>query len=88
MEGFLYFVSVVIQVAMLIIGGYYTVISLVGCLFRKEPKATNTTNKTHKFALVVSAHNEEVVIGNLVDSMKNINLTVQIFNMTVKSNNN
>ena len=87
MEGFLYFVSVVIQVAMLIIGGYYTVISLVGCLFRKEPKATNTTNKTHKFALVVSAHNEEVVIGNLVDSMKNINYPEESYGIFVIADN-
>ena len=87
MEGFLYFISVVIQVAMLVIGCYYTVISLVGCLLRKEPKATNTTNKTHKFALVVSAHNEEVVIGNLVDSMKNINYPEESYGIFVIADN-
>lgn len=87
MEGFLYFISVVIQVAMLVIGCYYTVISLVGCLFRKEPKATHTTNKTHKFALVVSAHNEEVVIGNLVDSMKNINYPDDSYGIFVIADN-
>lgn len=87
MEGFLYFVSVVIQIAMLVIGCYYTVISLTGCLFRKEPKATNQTNKTHKFALVVSAHNEEVVIGNLVDSMKNINYPEDSYGIFVIADN-
>ncbi len=87
MEGFLYFISVVIQVVMLVIGCYYTVISLAGCLFKKEPKATNTTNKTHKFALVVSAHNEEVVIGNLVDSMKNINYPEESYGIFVIADN-
>ena len=63
----------VLQILLLVIGGYYTVITVTGCLFKKEPKVKNVTNKVHKFALVVAAHNEEVVIANLVESAKAIN---------------
>lgn len=72
---------------MLIIGGYYTVISLAGCLLRKEPVFKNVTDKTHKFALVVSAHNEEVVIGNLIDSMQNINYPRDSYEIFVIADN-
>ncbi len=68
-----YIFSMVLQILMLVLGGYYTVISLVGCLFKKEPACKNPGTKTHKFAMVVAAHNEQAVIGNLIDSLNTLN---------------
>ncbi|MBO5453672.1 MAG: glycosyltransferase family 2 protein [Clostridia bacterium] len=87
MENFLYVFSMILQIAMLIFGGYYTVISLVGCLFKKEPKCKNETNITHKFAMVVSAHDEEVVIGNLVDSLQSLNYPKDSYEVFVIADN-
>ncbi len=87
MEKFLYVFSMILQIAMLAIGCYYTVISLVGCLFKKEPVCKNETNKVHKFALVAAAHNEEVVIANLVDSLKKMNYPEDSFDVFVIADN-
>lgn len=87
MNGFLYYFSMVLQIVMLVIGAYYTVISFTGCLFKKEPAVKNVTNKIHKFALVVSAHNEEVVIGNLIESMQNINYPKESYDIFVIADN-
>lgn len=87
MADALYVFSMVIQILMFVIGGYYTFISLTGCLFKREPKTDINLNKTHKFALVVAAHNEEIVIGNLIDSMKNINYPDDSYDIFVIADN-
>ncbi len=87
MSDILYVFSMILQISMLIIGGYYTFISLSGCLFRKEPKTTVNLNKKHTFAMIVAAHNEQVVIGNLIDSLKSVNYDKDAYDIFVVADN-
>ncbi|MBQ2897318.1 MAG: glycosyltransferase family 2 protein [Clostridia bacterium] len=82
-----YIFSMVLQIFMLVLGGYYTVVSLVGCLFKKEPVCKNPGSKTHKFAMVVAAHNEQAVIGNLVDSLNMLNYPKDAYEIFVIADN-
>ena len=87
MNDVFYIFSMVLQILMLVLGGYYTVVSLVGCLFKKEPACKNPGNKTHKFAMVVAAHNEQAVIGNLVDSLTSLNYPKDSYEVFVIADN-
>jgi len=87
MNDVFYIFSMVLQVLMLVLGGYYTVVSLVGCLFKKEPACKKQGNKTHKFAMVVAAHNEQAVIGNLVDSLNMLNYPKDAYEVFVIADN-
>ena len=79
--------TMILQILLLVIGGYYTVITMVGCLFKKEPKVKNVTDRVHKFALVVAAHNEEVVIANLVESANALNYPKDAYELFVIADN-
>ena len=70
-EGFLYFLSAFIQLTTFVLAIYFFCISLVGWIKRKEKPASKYPPKK-RFAMVVAAHNEEIVISELVDSSKNI----------------
>ena len=87
MQSVIYAVSMTLQIVLLVIGGYYTVITLTGCLFKKEPKCEKETHKTHRFALIAAAHNEEIVIGNLVDSMNSLNYPKDSYEIFVVADN-
>ncbi len=61
--------SILFQALLWIIFVYYLVISAFGWVKRKEEPAENFPVK-YKFAAVISAHNEEKVIGGIIRSLK------------------
>lgn len=87
MENVMFVITMVLQIVLLVIGGYYSVITVTGCLFKKEPKVDKVTDKIHKFALVVAAHNEEVVIANLVNSANQLNYPKDAYELFVIADN-
>jgi len=85
-EGFLYFLSMVLQIGVLVLGAYFFSISIVGWIKQKEKPATDF-KPTKRFALVVAAHNEEIVISELVDSLKNIKYPNDMYDIFVVADN-
>ena len=83
---FLTVFSIILQVFSLSIGIYYLIVGITGFLPIKD-KNKKISDKTHKFALIISAHNEEVVIGNMVESLKQLDKenTCKIMLNTVKN---
>ena len=63
---------------------YFFVIGFCGMWRRKENKI-KTPKKT--FALVVAAHNEEVVIGDLVENLKQLNYPKDMYDIYVIADN-
>lgn len=53
----------------------------------KEPKKEKVTDKKHKFMAVISARNEENVIGNLIDSLKNQDYPEELLDIYVIADN-
>lgn len=63
-------INYAIQLVFLCFGLYYFTISLFSFIPRRRPPVDN--NHLRRYALVIAAHNEEVVIENLVDSLKRL----------------
>jgi len=73
-----------IQIVFLALGAYYFVISLFAFLPSKKEEKVNGKDS---FALIVAAHNEEVVIQNMVESLKNLNYPKDKYEIFVIADN-
>lgn len=65
---------------------YHLVISLFG-LYRKKEKDDFDDIEDKRFALVVAAHNEEVVIKQIVESLKKIEYKKELYDIFVIADN-
>ena len=64
---------------------YQGVISL--CALIKLKDKPYITNKNHKFMAIIPAHNEEAVVGNLIESLKNQNYNKELYDIYVIADN-
>ena len=84
--SFLTVFSIILQVFSLSIGLYYFIVGLYGFLPKAE-RHKKISNKLHRFALIVSAHNEEAVIGNMVESLKAMHYDEDMYDVFVIADN-
>ena len=77
-------VSKIATVIIYIISMYYLIISFFG-IWRKKDKEMVSPKKS--FALVVAAHNEEIVISNTVQSLKNLDYPKELYDVYVIADN-
>lgn len=64
---------------------YYIVISLFG-LYKPSKKKIDTIPQK-KFALIIAAHNEELVIGHIVENLKNLDYPKELYDIFVIADN-
>jgi cellulose synthase/poly-beta-1,6-N-acetylglucosamine synthase-like glycosyltransferase len=74
-----------IQVLVFVAGCYFFGISIFGWRKRKEKITECAPSK--RFALIVAAHNEELVIGHIVDSLSNQNYPKELYDIFVVADN-
>ncbi|NOH16532.1 glycosyltransferase family 2 protein [Clostridium cochlearium] len=67
-----------------VISMYYLIISFFGIWIKKDEKKCKPKNK---FALVVAAHNEEIVIRNIVHSLKELDYPKELYDIFVIADN-
>lgn len=72
------------QVLIILLIIYYFVLSFFGLYRKKEQKNYGSKNR---FALVVAAHNEDVVIGKLIESLRSQNYPKDKFDIFVVADN-
>ncbi|MGL5086213.1 MAG: glycosyltransferase family 2 protein [Clostridium sp.] len=84
MGSITYAITAVFQVLVFILAMYYFVLAIFG-LRRKEEKKSYNPEK--RFAMLVAAHNEEVVIGNLVESLKKQKYPKEMYDIFVIADN-
>jgi len=72
------------SVILTIYGFYFMIMSIFAFL---PLKASNKYEPKNKFGIVIAARNEEVVIGNLVDSLKQQNYPKELYDIIVVPNN-
>lgn len=72
------------QIVVFAIICYYLFLGVVGLFRRKEKK--NYTPK-NKFALLIAAHNEEVVVGSLIESMLKLDYPKEMYDVFVIADN-
>ena len=64
---------------------YQFVISL--CSFVKVKDKPLLVDKNHRFMLIIPAHNEEAVVGNLVESLKKLDYPKDLYDIYVIADN-
>ena len=75
----------IISVFFTIYGAYYVITGLFA--FTKPKKIEKKSNKVHSFEIIIAARNEEMVIGNLIDSLKKQNYDKEKYHINVIINN-
>ena len=73
------------QLFVIILGLYHILVGLFAYIGNTERKTE--IKKNHKFALVVAAHNEQNVIGEMVDSLKLIDYEKEDYDIFVIADN-
>jgi cellulose synthase/poly-beta-1,6-N-acetylglucosamine synthase-like glycosyltransferase len=86
LDNIIYFITQLIQIIIFLGGSYYFSISIFGWFKKKE--GSNQLNIPEKrFALVVAAHNEEPVIANVIDSLKQQSYPQDLYDIFVIADN-
>ena len=57
------------------------------CSLVKLKEKPLKVNKQHKFMAIIPAHNEEAVVGNLIESLKNQNYSKELYDIYVIADN-
>ena len=65
--------------------GVYVLIALIGKKKKNNIKEDNAA--LHKYAFIIAARNENAVIGNLIDSIKNQNYPKELIDVIVVADN-
>lgn len=86
MNKVIFIITAIIQIIIYSITIYYFILGLFG-LFKKKDKSLNTNSIMRKFAIVVAAHNEEVVIGNLIQSLLKQHYPRELFDIFIIADN-
>lgn len=84
-SALLYFLSIVVQVFACGLGAYYIFISIFAWIPKKE--LPDISDKEHKFALIVAAHNEESVIKYMVESLYKLDYNPEKYKVFVIADN-
>lgn len=84
MKNIFYNITAVFQIFVFALTVYYLVISLVG-LYKKKKAKLCAPEKS--FALIAAAHNEELVIKNLIDSLNNLDYPKELYDIFVIADN-
>lgn len=73
-----------IQIVLALIGAYQLVLTFFGW-YRRKNKAEHAPQKT--FAVLVAAHNEEQVVGALIENLKNLDYPKELYDIFVICDN-
>lgn len=84
MGNYMYTLTAVFQIFVFVLSGYYVVLSLFGL---KKRKKVNIHENQKSFALIVAAHNEEVVIGKAVESLMHLDYPKELYDVFVIADN-
>ncbi|MDF2959922.1 MAG: glycosyl transferase [Paenibacillus sp.] len=73
-----------VQVVLAMIGAYQLFLTFFGW-YRRKPKASHAPQKS--FAVLIAAHNEEQVVGALIDNLKNLDYPKELYDVFVICDN-
>lgn len=77
--------TAILQIFVFSVATYYFTVGLFGWIPKRYKNKPNNIKNT--FALIVAAHNEEMVIGNMVDSLKKLDYDNDLYDIFVIADN-
>ncbi|MFA7573562.1 MAG: glycosyltransferase, partial [Lutispora sp.] len=83
----LHFIFAVLQVLAVLYGLYYFSTSIYGIVEKFNRKPTRNFLPLKKFAVFIPAHNEENVIGNIVENLRHLNYPADCYDVFVIADN-
>ncbi|MCT8975554.1 glycosyltransferase [Clostridium sp. CX1] len=86
MNQFISSFTFIFQISVFAITMYYLLLSLFG-LYKKEDKGAENCAPKKTFALLVAAHNEEMVVGKIIESLKEIDYPKEMYDIFVIADN-
>ncbi|ABS42885.1 glycosyltransferase family 2 protein [Clostridium botulinum] len=86
MKDFIFDLTLIFQIFVFVITLYYLILSLFGIYKKRDNGAENCTPKK-KFALVVAAHNEEMVIGKIIESLEALDYPKNLYDIFIIADN-
>jgi len=78
---------IIFQILFFVMGFYYFATSIFGLAEKIYGKASKNYLPLKKFALFIPAHNEEIVIENIVDNLKHLNYPKDSYDVFVIADN-
>ncbi|HEX3029405.1 MAG TPA: glycosyltransferase family 2 protein [Clostridia bacterium] len=82
----IYFSTQFIQIIIFIAGCYFFGISIFGWI-KRNPKNRTLHSPQKRFALIIAAHNEELVISHVIDSLSRQNYPKKLYDIFVIADN-
>lgn len=86
MKSIIFNLTAIFQITVFILMLYYLVLSFFGLYKRKNKDISNIKPKK-RFALIVAAHNEEMVIDQILDSMGQLDYPKELYDVFVIADN-
>jgi cellulose synthase/poly-beta-1,6-N-acetylglucosamine synthase-like glycosyltransferase len=80
-------IFLIFQILFFTMGFYYFATSVFGLAEKIYGKASKNYLPVKKFAIFIPAHNEEIVIENIVDNLKHLNYPVDSYDLYVIADN-
>lgn len=84
MGEYIFTITAIFQIFVFALTCYYLILGLIGLYRKKENKNYNPKNR---FALLIAAHNEEVVIGSLIENMLKLDYPKEMYDVFVIADN-
>lgn len=84
MGNYILTITAIFQIFVFALTCYYLILGMFGLFRRKEKKNYDPKNR---FALLIAAHNEEVVIGSLIESMLKLDYPKEMYDIFVIADN-
>lgn len=85
MKNLIYIFTAVFQILSFLLTSYFLIISFFGLAKRKNYYEKSSPSKS--FALIVAAHDEEIVIANIIESLKELDYPKHLYDIFVIADN-
>ncbi|EPY2271391.1 glycosyltransferase family 2 protein [Clostridium sporogenes] len=86
MKDFIFDLTLIFQIFVFVITLYYLILSLFGIYKKNDNGAENCTPEKN-FALVVAAHNEEMVIAKIIESLESLDYPKNMYDIFIIADN-
>jgi cellulose synthase/poly-beta-1,6-N-acetylglucosamine synthase-like glycosyltransferase len=86
MDTFIFTITAIIELTVFLVFGYFFFISIFG-LYKKKDDGAGKCVPEKNFAMVVAAHNEDVVIANIIESLNALDYPRDLYDIMIIADN-